>query len=94
MTYFSDDDQAYTDWLTDHPNGFVVNVRRTASPSYMVLHRAICRHIATERDDGAYTGRGYRKIVSTTLDDLRAYARSIGRGDGSFSQTCRHCAPS
>lgn len=93
MIEFTDDDNGYMAWVGANPDGLVVNVRAAAGPSYVVLHRATCRHIATVRDDRAYTGRGYRKVVSTSLDDLRAYARSIGRWDGSFSQTCSHCSP-
>ena len=93
MKAFADDDTGYMGWLATNAEGFVVNIRASAGPSYVVLHRANCRHIASARDDGAYTGRGYRKVVSTSLDRLRAYARSIGRWDGSFSQACRHCAP-
>ncbi|NLR73497.1 hypothetical protein HGI47_21845 [Novosphingobium sp. ERN07] len=93
MIGFVDDDGGYMAWLTAHPGGFVVNVRSTAGPGYAVLHRAGCRFIYVPRDDRAYTGRGYRKVVSDDIDDLRAFARSIGRWDGSFSQVCGHCAP-
>jgi len=90
---FTDDDNGYMAWLAANPTGFVVNARAVAGPNYMVLHRASCRFISAPRDEGAYTGRGYHKVVSACLDDLRTYAKSIGRSDGSFSQTCGHCAP-
>ena len=93
MIEFTDNDDGYMAWLAANPTGFVVNVRAVAGPNYVVLHRASCRFIATPRDDRAYTGRGYHKVVSERLDDLRAYAKSIGRWDGSFSQSCGHCAP-
>lgn len=93
MIRFSDDDTGYMAWVAANPNGFVVNVRAVAGPNYMVLHRASCRFISAPRDDRAYTGRGYQKVVSESIDELRSYARSVGRWDGSFSQVCGHCAP-
>lgn len=93
MHEFSGNDDGYARWVTDHPTGFVLNVRRNPGANYMVLHRAACHTIARPRDDGAYTGRGYRKIVGGTVDELRLYARSHGRADGSFSDACGHCDP-
>lgn len=93
MISFSDDDSAYMAWLAAHPLGFVVNVRQVAGSNYVVLHRAGCRFISAPRDDRAYTGRGYRKVASDSVDDLRNFTRSIGRWDGSFSQVCGHCGP-
>ena len=93
MKEFIDNDNGYMKWLAANPDGFVVNVRAAAGPSYAVLHRASCRFISAARDDRAYTGRGYRKVVANNLDDLRVYARSIGRWDGSFSSVCAHCSP-
>ncbi len=90
---FADDDEGFHRWRADEPNGFVVNVRRVAGPSYAVLHRADCRTLSSLRDDGAYTGRGYRKVVASDIDELRAFSRSIGRSDGSFSRNCGHCNP-
>jgi hypothetical protein len=93
MQEFTEDDAGYLGWLREHPDGFVVNVERNARPAYVILHRASCRTISADRDDGAYTERGYRKVVTDNLDELRAFARSIGRTDGSFSKACGRCNP-
>lgn len=93
MEKFTDDDAGYLRWISDHPDGFVVNVERGERSGYAVLHRASCSSISRARDNGAYTDRGYRKIVSEDLSDLRAYTKSIGRADGSFSKHCGQCAP-
>ena len=93
MEKFTDDDEGYVRWISDHPDGFVVNIERGERPGYAVLHRASCLSISRARDDGAYTGRGYKKVVSEDLSDLRAYAKSIGRADGSFSKPCGQCNP-
>jgi len=93
MQEFADDDDGYARWIRDNPNGFVLNVRRNPGPNYTVLHRAACQTIARSRDDGAYTGRGYHKVVGGTVEELRRYTCSLGRADGSFSGACGHCGP-
>ena len=93
MHEFSDDDDGYARWITNNSDGFVLNVQRNPGASYTVLHRAACHSIARPRDDGAYTGRGYRKVTADTVNELRRYTRSLGRGDGSFSRECGHCSP-
>lgn len=93
MKKFTDDDAGYMRWISDHPGGFVVNIERGERPDYAVLHRATCTSISRDREDGAYTERGYMKVVSASLEELRSYARSIGRADGSFSKQCDHCQP-
>lgn len=93
MREFSGDDDGYARWIAGNPSGYVLNVRRNPGASYVVLHRASCQTIARPRDAGAYTGRGYRKVASGSVDDLRRYTCSLGRADGSFSAACGHCDP-
>ncbi len=92
MIRFSDDDASYLAWLTAHPNGFVVNVRRSPDPDYVALHRASCKSISSDkRRPGAYTARGYRKVCGITEAELKLAAKSEGRSDGSFSRRCGLC---
>jgi hypothetical protein len=93
MIEFRDDEAGYLDWITRHPHDFVLNVRRTPDPQYVVLHRASCGSISTSRKPGAYTARSYRKICSETPEELRQAARLEGRLDGSFSRRCGICSP-
>ena len=93
MAKFTDDDQGYLRWIMENPDGFVVNVGRGERPGYAVLHRASCSSILRDRENGAYTERGYKKVVSNDLSELRVYAKSIGRADGSFSKQCGRCQP-
>jgi hypothetical protein len=89
---FSDDDASYLAWVAAHPDGFVLNVRRSADPRYVVLHRAGCKTISNEpHSPGAYTGRGYRKICTLTEAELKPAAKSEGRSDGTFSKRCGFC---
>ena len=93
MQKFLDDDEGYSCWIGDHPAGFVLNVRREPSKGYAVLHRAVCSTISRLRDDGAYTGREYSKVVADDVDELRAFSLSLGRTDEPFSGVCKHCDP-
>ena len=40
MQHFVDDDAGYQRWLTNQPDGFVINTYRTPSTVYLVLHRS------------------------------------------------------
>lgn len=93
MQHFANDDAGYLKWLAENPTGFVLNVEQHPRPEYLILHRATCSTIAKQRDDGAYTDRGYRKVVANDLTELQGFARQIGRPDGSFSKACGHCHP-
>ena len=88
----SDSDAPYRAWIAAHPQGWVVNTRKPADPGYLVLHRARCPHISRDTaSDGQWTTQAYQKICAATLDDLRSFARAVGRADGSFSKECAHC---
>ena len=90
---FFDNDAAYLDWLASHRDGYVVNVLRSLSSGYVVLHRATCPHISRPREPGAYTERGYRKLCGETLADALDAPTWCGRSKGSFSTRCSHCGP-
>ena len=45
VTLFEDNDAIYQDWLLNNPNGWVLNVRRNLTPSYMVLYSAPCTSV-------------------------------------------------
>jgi hypothetical protein len=90
---FEHDDAGYLAWASSNPAGFVLNVRATNDPSYVVLHRANCRSIQAARPPGAYTARGYRKVCSPSLADLESWAKAHGRPDGTFSKLCGVCRP-
>ena len=92
---FADDDEAYLRWLSQNPEGHVVNTARVMNPNYMVLHRATCPHISKLEPElrGGFTERGYLKICSAHVEPLREWVRRHGREDGSFSSECNSCHP-
>ncbi|WP_156928966.1 hypothetical protein [Bradyrhizobium sp. th.b2] len=94
MIRFSNDDLSYLAWMAAHPDGFVLNVRCVADPDYVVLHRASCGSISTDKQaPAAFTGRGYEKICAVSVAELELAAKREGRNDGSFSKRCGLCRP-
>ena len=94
MREFLDDDDGYFSWLRENPNGFVLNARREVNPNYVVLHRAHCGSISSDKLAlGAYTTRDYRKICATSIAELQRAAKQEGRVDGSCSKRCGLCQP-
>ena len=88
---FDGDDNRYLEWLRAHPAGYVVNVRRTRSPAYVVLHRATCGWISRPVPQGGYTERGYLKYCAETEADAGLVPAMCGRRQGSFSNRCGKC---
>jgi hypothetical protein len=94
MIQFEGDDLSYLAWTSTHPAGFVLNVRRSADPNYVVLHRATCKSISTDVQAlGAFTARSFRKICAGSIAELQLAAELEGRIDGTFSKRCGHCRP-
>lgn len=85
--HFVDDDNAYMEWLSGHPTGYVINTNRRPGPGYLVLHRAGCRTISGPSSGSTFTGQ-YSKMCGTRAQ-LEDYARSVGGTAGS----CRICLP-
>lgn len=91
---FENDDTSYLAWLAANPTGFVINLRKQANPSYVVLHTAKCPFISRPlKLDGGYTERNYRKVVAGSIQELKLAAKDEGRLDGSFSAQCSFCNP-
>ena len=92
MRVFVDDDDAYRDWVDAHPAGYVVNANMPVNRRYLVLHDAGCSHVRrATAPAGHWTTHGYCKFCADDLEELRSFAQSLGRADGSFSKECAHC---
>ena len=91
---FDGDDEAYLDWLSVYPDGYVVNVRRKLSSDYVVLHRATCGSIGKRGGDpGGHTERAFLKFCGGTQADVAGVPTLCGRAYGSFSSRCGFCKP-
>ncbi|WP_374558544.1 DGQHR domain-containing protein [Thermomonas sp.] len=93
MQIFDGNDVAYLQWLSSHPDGFVLNRRRGKSDGYLVLHRAGCRLVSDAGDNpsGGFTERAYVKVCSVDVGELREHAVAAGRLDGTFTGHCSRC---
>ena len=93
---FDEGDESFLAWMAEHPNGFVLNRRSSGkSSNYLVLHGSGCRMVSSYSGvarPGAFTTRGYVKICSTELDELRSYARREC-GSDDFTGHCGTCKP-
>ena len=91
LIFFDNDDVAYLEWVARNRDGYVVNVRQTLSPDYVVLHRATCSTISAPQEPGAYTERNYRKLCGRTLADVAEAPTWCRRANGSFTKRCSIC---
>jgi 5-methylcytosine-specific restriction enzyme A len=93
---FEGDDERYQAWLRLHPDGFVLNTRRTPSGQYVVLHRATCSRISAytrKTPPGAFTERGYIKVCAADVSSLKQWIRARFGHDAAFSSVRCHCKP-
>ena len=93
---FEDDDAGYLRWISEHPAGYVVNMRRWLDPDYLVLHRASCfsinRYPKMLEHPGGFTERSYRKLCSSSLSELEAHLSQMTSKPDPFSKVCSLCA--
>jgi len=91
---FRNQELAYLTWLSNHPNGFVLNTKLKPSPNYFVLHRSTCKFITDylgNSSAGAFTERNYQKICSDS--DLRLSLWAHGNGANAEPTSCSRCNP-
>ena len=86
MIQFKDDEEGYRRWLAGHPNGFAVNSHRNPGPDYLVLHRATCGMMSSEKITN-YTTTDYIKTCSDEMTELRQWAQGL-RGQLRESHHC------
>lgn len=77
---FDAGDEPYLKWLSENPQGWVVNAARNPKPSYLKLHRTWCRWISEPRDPGADTERDYIKVCAPHREALETWARRTVHG--------------
>ncbi|CAM6499905.1 hypothetical protein HCH17_06780 [Klebsiella aerogenes] len=82
-----DSESAYRQWLSDNPDGYVINALKTASGKasksderFTRIHQANCKSInpllALTEKKGFTTGR-YQKLCAATFELAEREARSI-----------------
>jgi hypothetical protein len=87
MQHFVDDDRGYLEWLSAHPDGFVLNTYTRPSASYLRLHSAACRTISVLQPPGTtFTEGDYSKLCGGR-SELEEHARRLGGP----AQPCTRC---
>ncbi|MCE9982456.1 hypothetical protein VOF77_00015 [Leclercia adecarboxylata] len=82
-----DSEEAYQKWLTDNPEGFVVNALKTAcgkgtesDKRFTRIHRASCKTInplLSEADKAGFTTGDYQKLCANNLEIAVKEARMV-----------------
>lgn len=91
-TVFQDSDDAYQTWLTQNPNGFVLNTYRPPRAKYMPLHTAQChtiRNTSAHVGTSPFTGGDYMKVCANDPNELLAWMTT--QGATQFSSLCKTC---
>lgn len=87
---------AYHDWLTNQPDGFVVNFnKRRWKTSHYMVHRVRCRLMDPERyqrseSDAPMTGGAYGKLGADDFEDAWTYGMTNGFRQ-EWMRPCRAC---
>lgn len=72
---FRDDDAGYLVWLSEHPDGYVINVARNHGATAARVHRAGCRTISGRSPHGGgWTTGPYVKVCAQHLVELDRWA--------------------
>ena len=94
---YVNDDEAYFDWLSKHPNGFVLNISKIGTNGTNVcLHKANCWTIGPKIQSARKGSRSdiYQKVCCTAKAPLVAWARERKTLKPTFSEyECGHCCP-
>ena len=92
---FQYDESGYIDWITNNPDGYVINTRQVLDPDYLVLHRASCLTMHTyrgmEHNTGGFTERGYQKICAASIGELKRFLIGVTGKRRPFTKHCTRC---
>jgi hypothetical protein len=92
---FDNDDNKYLEWMSTHPNSFIVNTRCVKNSGYFVLHKPGCFHITVygTLTKDAFTEREYIKIGSDDINELKNwFEKNNLKFKGRFAE-CKTCKP-
>jgi hypothetical protein len=90
-------DDAYLEWMRLHPEGFVLNVKRSEVDRTGTIHRSGCAHIRVLRNSNTaegFTKGGVFKICANTLHELLTHMSLHKVGASLKVIRCRSCEPS
>lgn len=86
---FHNQEEAYSKWLQDHPEGYVFNHFRGSNGDNNILHRAWCKSLHLKHNEGRRTV--IEKVCGTDLEKLISCIPTV-RPEGGWRR-CTLCAP-
>ncbi len=96
LLVFDTHDAPFLQWMSEHPDGYVVNTERRPNSRLFFLHTANCFHIAgyvSGQQPDAFTGRDYIKVCSDDASELLAWAQMHRPNIAGFTSLCQTCHP-
>jgi len=93
---FDERDESFLEWMETHPDGLVLNTKRSPRHTYAVFHQAGCSHIQSTADswqEDAFTGRDFIKVCSQKPESLKQWLRGNRPNAVDPSQRCQDCQP-
>ena len=89
MKKFDKDDKGYLNWIEKNSKGYALNVLKKPNLKYLVIHRAKCRTISTNKRTN-WTTKGNRKICSMSKTELDEWCQ---KEVGGIPKYCKLCKP-
>jgi hypothetical protein len=93
---FDSGDEPFLHWMDSHPEGYVLNTKRSAASSDATFHRSGCRHISGlvsgQRPD-AFTKHEYIKVCADTTGALVQWTREHRPNAVGEVTSCQTCEP-
>ena len=87
MQHYARDDTGYMDWISRHPDGFVINTYAKPSRAYLKLYKATCTSISRLQPGArSFTEGEYSKLCGTRAE-LEEHAHRLG----GVAQPCPLC---
>lgn len=97
MEQFISNEEGYLNWISDNPNGYVINTTKKVAVEYYVLHNSTCRSISDSENHsrGAFTENKYIKVCSNRLPELEGWLlnRNPKLMHDIKELQCRQCKP-
>ncbi len=85
---FVDDDEGYQQWVSDHPDGYVLHTSRGSRGQPLMLHRPNCKIISGVNEDGSEMSQANLKLASTSPDPIESWCQQIMRSEPDLCEEC------
>ncbi len=81
---FENDDEGHFKWISENPNGYVLNTYNKPTPNYLKTHKATCPTISILQSRYSSFTTEYRKYCFLDVEKLKFWAKSECNASYSF----------